>query len=139
MRRACVTIAAGLVLAAGQAEFARPARPGEPRNPYAIPGCMRGDVPADRLDAADDLMAWHDGDRHIWQFAIDDVEIRSTDSAREDPHEYFRRSRRWLGNLDRVYTPAARARQRHCSQPVCHPRRDYPVIRAADTTVRKPR
>jgi hypothetical protein len=66
------------------AEAADAAGVSEPGDADAVADAMGGDVGADEVNAADDLMA---GDDRIWdagQFRVDDVEIGSAHAAGAD-------------------------------------------------------
>src|ERR1700690_3432602 len=72
-----------------------PARVAEPGHPDANAG-LEADPLANRVNAADNLMSWHNGKLGIRQFAVDDVEIGAANAASLDPHANLTRSGRWL-------------------------------------------
>ena len=66
---------------------------------------MGGDVATNRLHDTDDFMARHDRDRAIRQLAVDDVKIRATDTARQNPDHHVRWSWGRLRNFDGIEVP----------------------------------
>ena len=62
-----------------------PAGLAEPGHADARPG-REIDAIADRLDAADDLVAGNDRQLRIRQFAVDHVQVGAADAAGLDPH-----------------------------------------------------
>ena len=54
----------------------------EPRDADALAHCQPFHVGSDRIDAADDLVARDDRHNRVWQFAIDDMQVRPADATR---------------------------------------------------------
>ncbi len=77
------------------------ARLAEPRNANAHADCKRAGIAADRIDAADDLVAGHDGELRIRQFAVDDMKVGAADPASGDPHPDLPAGRLGIGPLHR--------------------------------------
>ncbi len=53
----------------------------EPRNADALTHAQPLDALPDRIDPADDLVAWDDRHNRVGQLAIDDMQVRATDAA----------------------------------------------------------
>ena len=75
-----------------------PARVAEPGHADARAE-LEADPFADRLDAADDLVARHNGQLWVWQLAVDDVEVGPANAASLNPHANLARSRRGVRPL----------------------------------------
>ena len=60
---------------------------------------LEADPCADRVDAADNLMARHDGQLGVGQLAVDDMEVGAADTASLDPHANLTGSGRWVSPL----------------------------------------
>src|SRR5690606_10137987 len=69
------------VLAPRAAIAALPTGMAEPGNADALTGREAGDALAQRGDAADNLVARHDGKLRVGQFAVDKVKIGTADAA----------------------------------------------------------
>jgi hypothetical protein len=63
------------------------ARPSQPGNADAVARCERRDLRSDGFDAANDLVTGHHGDRRFRKVAVDDMQIRSANTAREHSDE----------------------------------------------------
>src|SRR5581483_7314402 len=72
------------ILASAQAEFAMSAGPAEPGHADPHPASQSGNAAAERVNAADNLVAGDDRQFRIWQFTVDDVKVRAADATSMD-------------------------------------------------------
>ncbi len=89
------------VFAAALAIGTHAARPADPRHADALAGRETIDAGADRGDDADDLMAEHEGQLGMGQFAVEDVQVGATDAARTNLQEHLPVARLRHGQLGR--------------------------------------
>src|ERR1700729_1396 len=86
------------VFASAPAIGASPVGVAEPSDADARAG-LEAHPFADRLDAANDFVSRHNGQLGVWQFAVDDVQVGTADTASLDPYANLSRPRRGIRPL----------------------------------------
>jgi hypothetical protein len=61
----------------------------EPGDPNALAHGQAFYAGSDGIDPSDDLVTWYDRHERVWQFAVNDVQICSTDTAGCDLDAYL--------------------------------------------------
>jgi hypothetical protein len=88
------------VFAVAAAILAFAAAPPEPGNAYAVAGLESLGAFAYCIDHTNDLVAWHERELGMRQFAIYHVQIGTADRAGADVNQYFTGSRPGLGEIN---------------------------------------
>jgi hypothetical protein len=105
LRVAAIDIVAGKpgsvaeILSAGRAIDANPARPSKPGNTHPVAGTEWRVVPR-LLDDTDDLVSEYQRQLRTSELAVNDVEVRSANRARQDANKHLSRRRSWPRYFD---------------------------------------
>ena len=116
LRVAAVQVVAGEaravaeVLASAQAVPALVVGPAEPRDADPV---ARREALAAEDDASDDLVTDDERELRVRQLAVDDVQVRAADAAREDLDEHLSRAGLGIGKIGRAERPPGFV-QHHC-------------------------
>ncbi len=81
------------------------AGPAQPGNPDPLTDTEVLDSGADLSDPADNLVTDDERQLRVWQFAIDDVQIRAANRARRHAHEQLARASTRHGHFDTLERP----------------------------------
>ena len=74
----------------------------KPWHPDPLPDPQAMHVAAHLLDPADNLVARHQRKMPLWQFAVDDVQVRAADAAGLDPQPDLVPAGLWQGKFRKL-------------------------------------
>jgi hypothetical protein len=101
------------IFTAARAKSADATGVAQPGDADALASVQIEDAGADRIDPADDFVTRDDRDLRVWQFAIDDMQVCSADTAGRDPHSDLTRARMTLGEFGH-FKRGPQGFQHHC-------------------------